>query len=97
MNLSLSELRRRGVLGAVTAYAVVAAGGLQLADIVVHGMDLPPWTMRALIWIAALGLLATAVISWFFDLTRRGFVVARPCHWHGSRKGHARHWLSRAA
>ena len=77
MNLSLSELRRRGVLGAVTAYAVVAAGGLQLADIVVHGMDLPPWTMRALIWIAALGLLATAVISWFFDLTRRGFVLTQ--------------------
>src|SRR5258708_6870452 len=30
-------------------------------------------------------------------LTRRGFVVVRPCHWHCTRLGHGRHWLSRAA
>jgi len=68
------ELRRRGVLGALTAYAVAAAGALQLADIVVHNLDLPGWTVRALIWVAAGGFVATFVVSWFYDLTRHGFV-----------------------
>src|SRR3954453_4092004 len=68
------ELRRRGVLGAVVAYGVAAAGALQLADIVVHALDLPTWSLRVLIWPAALGLPLTFVISWFYDLTRQGFV-----------------------
>ncbi|MGE5048291.1 MAG: serine/threonine-protein kinase, partial [Deltaproteobacteria bacterium] len=61
-------------LGALTAYAVVAAGTLQLADIVVHSMELPAWSLRALIWLAVVGFIATFVVSWFYDLTRRGFV-----------------------
>jgi hypothetical protein len=68
------ELRRRGVLGALTAYAVAAAGALQLADIVVQNLGLPRWTVRALIWTAVLGFVATGFVSWFYDLTRRGFV-----------------------
>ena len=71
------ELRRRGVLGALVAYGVAAAGALQLADIVVHNLDLPGWTLRALIWVAALGFVATGIVSWFYDLTRRGFVRTR--------------------
>ena len=68
------ELRRRGVFGALTAYGVAAAGALQLADIIVHDLDLPAWTLRALIWAAAVGFAVTAVVSWSYDLTRRGFV-----------------------
>jgi hypothetical protein len=67
----LAELRRRGVLGALAAYGVAAAGTLQLADIVVHNLDLPGWTLRALIWAAAAGFAVTAVVSWSYDLTRR--------------------------
>ncbi|HET7788490.1 MAG TPA: protein kinase [Myxococcales bacterium] len=74
MTALFGELRRRGVLGALTAYAVAAAGALQLADIVVHSMELPAWSLRALIWLAVLGFFATAAVSWFYDLTRRGFV-----------------------
>ena len=70
----LRELRRRGVLGAVALYGAVAAGGLQVADIVVHSLELPAWTLRALIWLGVLGLPITALVSWFYDLTRRGFV-----------------------
>src|SRR6516164_2145246 len=69
-----AELRRRGVLGAVVAYGVAAAGALQLADIVVHSLELPPWSLRLLIFLAAVGLPVTAVISWFYDLTRHGLV-----------------------
>ena len=74
MTAFFSELRRRGVLGAVVAWGVASAGALQLADIVVHNLDLPGWTVRALIWVAALGLPIVAVISWFYDLTRHGLV-----------------------
>lgn len=58
----------------MTAYAVIAAGGLQLADIVAHALDFPGWVLRALIWLAALGLPVTFAISWFWDLTRHGFI-----------------------
>ncbi len=30
-------------------------------------------------------------------LSRRGFLVDVPCHWHCSRNGHARQWPMRAA
>ena len=53
---------------------MAAAGILQLADIVVHNLELPGWTLRALIWFAPLGFVATFAVSWFYDLTRRGFV-----------------------
>ena len=56
------ELRRRGVFGALTAYGVAAAGALQLADIIVHNLDLPAWTLRALIWAAAAGFVVTALV-----------------------------------
>ncbi|HZX95653.1 MAG TPA: serine/threonine-protein kinase [Myxococcales bacterium] len=74
MTAIFGELRRRGVLGALAAYGVVAAGALQLADIVVHSMDLPGWSLRALIWLGVAGFVATGIVSWFYDLTRRGFV-----------------------
>ena len=70
----VAELRRRGVFGALIAYGVAAAGLLQLLDIVSHAMDAPPWTMRLVVWLAAAGLPVTFVVSWLFDLTRRGFV-----------------------
>jgi serine/threonine protein kinase len=70
----LSELKRRGVLGALIAYGVAAAGLLQLGDIVSHALEAPPWTMRLMVWLAAAGLPITFVVSWFWDLTRHGFV-----------------------
>ena len=70
----VAELRRRGVFGALIAYGVAAAGLLQLLDIVTHAMEAPPWTMRLIVWLAAAGLVVTLAVSWFFDLTRRGFV-----------------------
>ncbi|MFL5451755.1 MAG: serine/threonine-protein kinase, partial [Myxococcales bacterium] len=70
----VAELRRRGVFGALIAYGVAAAGLLQLLDIVTHAMEAPAWTMRVVVWLAAAGLPVTLVVSWFFDLTRRGFV-----------------------
>ena len=74
------ELQRRRVLGAVVAYAVAAAGALQLADILRSAFELPGWTMQAFIAACAVGLPLTAAVSWFYDLTRHGLVrtVAPP-------------------
>src|SRR5438309_2050417 len=68
------ELKRRGVLGALTAYGVVAAGALQVCDIVVHALAFPDWSMRAIVWVAAAGFAVTGLVSWTWDWTRQGFV-----------------------
>ena len=74
----LQEARRRGVLGALGAYVLAAGGTLQLGDVVSHALDLPPWAMKASLVVAALGVPITAVVSWFYDLTRDGFVRTMP-------------------
>jgi tetratricopeptide (TPR) repeat protein len=70
----VGELKRRGVFGALIAYGVAAAGLLQLLDIVSHALEAPQWTMKLIVWLAAAGLPVTLVVSWFWDLTRHGFV-----------------------
>lgn len=70
----IPELRRRGVPGAIGAYVVVAAGALQLGDVVMHALELPPWTLKALLVLATAGLPLTIFVSWFYDLTGSGFV-----------------------
>jgi serine/threonine protein kinase len=72
----LHEARRRGVFGALVAYVVAAAGGLQLGDVVSHALEWPPWVMKALLVVAALGLPVTLVVSWFYNLTRHGLVLS---------------------
>lgn len=73
-----SELRRRGVLGALVGYTVVAAGALQLGDVVSHAIDLPASFMRWMVGLAALGLPGTFLVSWFYDLTPKGLVLTAP-------------------
>ena len=74
------ELQRRRVPGAVVTYAALAAGSLQLADILRSAFDLPGWTIKVFIAACGLGLPLTAAVSWFYDLTRHGLVrtVAPP-------------------
>jgi tetratricopeptide (TPR) repeat protein len=37
-----------------------------------HGLDLPSWTLRATIWVLAVGFPVTSVLAWVFDLSRAG-------------------------
>jgi serine/threonine protein kinase len=73
-----SELKRRGVLGALVGYTVVAGGALQLGDVISHAIDLPTAFMRWLVALAALGLPTTFFVSWFYDLTPKGLVLTAP-------------------
>jgi len=69
----VAELRRRGVLRAVLAYAVVAFAVLQVVEPVLHGLRLPDWVLTAVVIALGAGFPVTIVVSWAFDLTLRGF------------------------
>jgi hypothetical protein len=73
-----SELKRRGVFGAVVGYTVVAGGALQLGDVVSHALDLSPLWMKWLVGLAAVGWPTTFLVSWFYDLTPKGLVLTAP-------------------
>src|SRR5436305_13122359 len=74
----VAELRRRGVLRAVLAYAVIAFAVLQVVEPVLHGLHLPEWALTTVVIALAAGFPLTIVVSWAFDLTLRGFERAAP-------------------
>jgi len=69
-----SELRRRNVIRAMSAYVVIAWLLLQLASIVVPTFLAPPWVMQAITVMLAAGLPVVVLLSWLFNLTARGLV-----------------------
>jgi tetratricopeptide (TPR) repeat protein len=68
----VAELRRRRVFRALLAWGVVSFAVLQVVEPMMHGLDLPPWTLRAVIGILAAGFPVTSVLAWVFDLGRAG-------------------------
>ena len=76
----IDELKRRKVLRTAAGYAVVAWVLLQIGEVTFEPLGIPGWVMTALIVVVILGFPVVLVISWFFDLTRRGFTkdVAEP-------------------
>lgn len=67
-----TELHRRNVVRVGIAYAVIAWVLLQVADLVLEGIGAPPWVMKSLLFLTALGLLPTLVFAWVFELTPHG-------------------------
>src|SRR5262245_65544140 len=70
----LRELSRRGVFRIVAAYAVVAWGASLAATSLLPAFGAPPWTVRAFIVCAMLGLPIAAVLAWLYEITTRGIV-----------------------
>jgi tetratricopeptide (TPR) repeat protein/TolB-like protein len=70
----LAELRRRGVVRAVVAYALFAFAALQVSEPILHGLRLPDAWLTVLEVLLGLGFPLTAALSWAFDVTRRGIV-----------------------
>lgn len=77
MNL-LTELRNRGVLRAAAWYAAGAWVLIQVASTVFPEFDLPPWSVRAVIVVALLGLPVALLAAWTFDLSSSGIRRADP-------------------
>jgi adenylate cyclase len=60
----LGELKRRNVIRVAGVYLVTAWLLVQVASILLPTFESPPWVMRALVLLLALGFLPTLVFSW---------------------------------
>jgi len=70
----ISELKRRNVLRAAFAYAVVFWLLVQVAGLLLDAFSAPPWIFRSLIILLAMGFPVAVVLSWFFELTTDGLI-----------------------
>ena len=69
----LNELKRRKVLRAAAAYAIVAWVLLQVAEVTFEPLHFPDWTMTLLVVLVIAGFPIAMVLAWFLDFTLQGF------------------------
>ena len=67
-----AELKRRNVYKVAVAYAVVAWLLIQAASILFPTFDAPPWAMKILVVLIALGFPTALIFSWAFEITPEG-------------------------
>src|SRR5712692_6674613 len=72
MNDFFAELRRRNVYKVAVAYAVISWLLIQAASILLPTFEAPPWVMKVLVVLLALGFLFAVFISWAFEMTPEG-------------------------
>src|SRR5438067_53150 len=72
MNDFFTELRRRNVYKVAVAYAVISWLLIQAASILLPTFEAPPWVMKVLVVLLALGFLFAVFISWAFEMTPEG-------------------------
>ena len=63
------EIKRRKVYRVAAAYAVVAAGAIQLASAVFPAWDLPPWALRLVIILLLIGFPISLILAWALEVT----------------------------
>jgi hypothetical protein len=68
----LDELKRRKTVRAALVYLAAAWAGLEAAELLFPTFGAPEWALRALVLVAALGLVVTIVVAWAFDFTPEG-------------------------
>lgn len=66
------ELVRRNVFRAVLAYLAVAWVLIEAASTLLPTFDAPPYLLKGLIYLLAIGLIFWTGFSWIYDLTPRG-------------------------
>ena len=69
----LRELKRRKVHRAAAAYAVIAWILLQFGEVTFQPLHLPERAMTTLVVMAIAGFPLALVVSWFYDITPKGF------------------------
>src|SRR5438105_10900142 len=67
-----AELKRRNVYKVAVAYLVVSWLLIQAASILFPTFDAPPWIMKVLVALIALGFPAAVILSWAFEITPEG-------------------------
>jgi TolB-like protein len=68
----LAELRQRKVFRVATVYLVVAWVAVQAASIALPAFDAPPWMLRVVILLFALGFPLALLLAWAFEATPDG-------------------------
>ena len=72
MGQFFDELKRRNVFRVAVAYIVASWLVLQVADIVLQGIEAPAWVMKVFMLALALGLPIAVMFAWVFELTPDG-------------------------
>jgi Tol biopolymer transport system component len=67
-----AELKRRNVVKVAIAYLAAIWLVVQVAAIVLPAFEIPGWTMRGVLILAAVGFVLTVVLAWIYDLTPEG-------------------------
>lgn len=65
---TISELKRRRVFRALVGWSIVSFAVLQVAEPVMHALDLKDWVLKVVVAVLAAGFPVAALLSWFFDL-----------------------------
>lgn len=68
------ELKRRRVIHVIVVYGSVAFVIIELVNNVSEPLRLPQWTPTLVILALIIGYPITVILSWFFDLSFKGFV-----------------------
>lgn len=68
-------LRRRRVFRAVGVYAIFVWLILQVADVIIIPLGIPPWAMTVIVWFAVIGFPVTVLLAWTLQITEQGLVV----------------------
>lgn len=66
------EIKRRKVYRVAAAYAVVAAGAIQLASAVFPAWELPSWALRLVIILLLIGFPISLILAWALEVTPEG-------------------------
>ena len=66
------EIKRRKVYRVAAAYAVVAAGSIQLASAIFPAWELPSWTLRLVIILLLIGFPISLILAWALEVTPQG-------------------------
>ncbi|MDH4126623.1 MAG: hypothetical protein OEW64_10040 [Gammaproteobacteria bacterium] len=67
-----SELKRRRVVRVVVVYAITSWVVIEVAATLAPNLNLPGWTVKLVIILAALGFVITAMLAWAFDIEPDG-------------------------
>jgi TolB-like protein/tetratricopeptide (TPR) repeat protein len=67
-----NELKRRNVFKVGIAYAVGTWVLIQIADILLDNFGAPPWVMKTLVLVLAIGFFVALFFAWAFEMTPEG-------------------------
>jgi TolB-like protein/Flp pilus assembly protein TadD len=84
VNFFIRELRRRNVVRVAILYAIVGWLVLQVADLAMPRLGIPPWGVSLAIMLVVLGFPLALVLAWAFEVTPEGIKRTHEVEHHES-------------